>query len=99
MGFRKKNIWRIMTCPGGKRPPRPQKWSNILKIVKIILTKVLEVCLLDILMYALTLYTSCKARFENYKDLGKIFPKVSDLGPKGWHWLLIFIVNQIKENP
>ena len=30
------NILRTMTCPGGKRPPRPKKQSKILQIVKLI---------------------------------------------------------------
>ena len=31
------NIWRIMTCPAGKRP---QKWSKMMKIVQTILVRV-----------------------------------------------------------
>ena len=44
-----------MTCPGGKRPPRPQKWSKILKIVETILARVLEVYMPDSLICAFTL--------------------------------------------
>ena len=65
------SIWRIITCPGGKRPSRPQKWSEILQIVQSIFAWVQEVCLLQTTWYMILHYKlSCKARLKNDKDLG-----------------------------
>ena len=52
---RKINILRFMTCAGGKRPLRPQKWSKILKTVQKILARLLEECLPDSFICAFTL--------------------------------------------
>ena len=90
------NIWRIMICLGRKRPSKPQKWSKILKNVQTILARVLEVFVCQT-AWCMLLHCkqSCKETFKNDKDLGRMYPKVSDIGLKAW----ISNVNQNQESP
>ena len=52
---RKINILRFMTCAGGNRPLRPERWLKILKTVQKILARLLEECLPDSFICAFTL--------------------------------------------
>ena len=72
-------IRMLMTSPGRRRRTRPQKWLKILKIVETILARIQEVYLPDSFMHDLHSKQSCKTRFKNYKDLGEMCPKVSDI--------------------